>query len=346
MGYLSTPTRVGALDSDGNRTFESGSVKLDAGVGLAFTRNIHGAIQLDAQNIAPGAPSGVFLPGALVPYAERLRMGMNTSDGAGYLSLLEACADTASIGATLTDGTILRVRGSVSGSQDLRLTADIRRTFWSGMTTIPVGYRAYGGINYSGQGHFISSNYKATAEMIVKAVSINLYVNEVAPRFCIYILNEARDTILAQSLPQETSALVDAAFPGSPGDDAGGFAANRFTVPLITAVTLLTDESFWVCVGFLGTVQQISAGPYRYNWDPGWGGGLTAGAVEGSNTSATLTGPLTYSSPSTLIMALSGSPGGVRIAGDVILDVIAIGSGPTTPPADINVRLVFAGNQP
>ena len=350
MGYLPPLTRIGALDGDGNRTFLTGDVKLDAGIGLAYSRNTtSGALQLDGQNIAPGAPSGVFLPGALTPALERLRMSMNTDDGAGYLSLLEVLPDTAATGQSAVDGTTVRVRGSISGSQDVHLTDDGRHFSWSGKTAVPVGgvNTGAGATNGPGNFPFAGSQFKTTAKMAIKNVGIAFW-NNTPDTFRVWILNADRTEVLAQSLVLTAAGTtVEWIHPYHT------FGVS-YMVPLTKQISLEQDQSFWVIGEAVGAPARVF-GAYRHNngdaadyGTSGYTGSVTGGAVAGIQGFASMFGPAlaNQGANTTILTAFTGSPGGVRLEGDVIIDVLAIGAGPTTPPADANVRLVFAGNQP
>jgi hypothetical protein len=338
-GTTSPPTRL-ILPGAGGAV--GGRVKLADGVGTAWRLDSLGQLILDGLKPDLSQPGAFFLPGALGVTASAVTFDQRAASNAARLLTLEVNCGTATSGDTGAGAHYSLVfTGAGGGSMSLALAVAATRHFsFSTLDPVSVGVQT-NGTEAIGTGDLaphsgVLQPFTPTADLVLTGASIAWLLKAVNTGQVRHmgILDEHRTTILAQSAPS--------ADPGEP-DSTIGVYADTF----LSSVTVLQGVKYWVAfwtetqpvvIPFFGAPDSIRnvVGDLTLP-DPGDVILLDGGVGPLSALGAGATDLPAWNAG----FGIAGNAGPVTLTGAINVAVSETGA-PSAPPADLNVRMVWA----
>lgn len=323
-----------------------GDVEMNHGVGTTYRKSDAGALVIDAPAVDKDAPAGIYVPDLSTWPATTLAL----PGGESYLTMLEALI-AGTTPAAGTDGAnyhAIRAAGTISGHQDVPLSAEAQREF------------RYNGAAES----MMATQEKKAAEPhfgvgAVDKVTPTADINSVTAVECAGGLNSGGFDTKPRRFIIMDAAFNYLAVTDWHNDDWP--QANPPTVRqynLLQSIDLAQDVTYYVGwelqnwdiptsddVGISGASDLGAySGPVL---DPGSKAGwqVNPGATSWADRTQTdwNGGTWTASGFDCIYWALYGKPGGVLLTGDIQLSVVTVGAPPNFP-TQVNTRLQWASN--
>jgi hypothetical protein len=323
-----TPLRLGAADA-----YQSGDLTLQPGAALIGSRNGK-SFQLDGDAVDALMPSGLYIPS--VAAISDLAVWANLrSSGAVRLRQLELNLTAAAAAADVTNYFGVRVRDTSGNSVTVGMTGTGRR-FSTDLYGVDVkGSLAINGSGGLGQAYGYWQRFRPSSDMTVSALFFasnnaeSLKDGRGAAK--VYeVLDSTGATVLASSLP--TTAQI-----------SNGGVSQTFgqAVSFQQAYTLKQNTDYWIGCRLLDATNA---------WQPNarFEGGATVGGTsnQGANGKMITVAGQTFAqavdsgSGGTFAMpfGLVGTVGGLRLVGDVHVDIVSAGTGGTPTTGGVNLR--------
>lgn len=323
MGFQVVPatqTRLRELSEAG--WLGPGDIDFVAGAGMSHIQNADlSRLQFDAVIPEGATPVSLYVPtpaggdhiaDLVAPY----------NKGNRFLRQIEANFLTAPSGATGTDHLRIDVAGATSGSQSLALSSDVAHHLWEGSDTDVLVDNTAGSTGSRTADAWIV-RLTADADHTVKQVQCDALNNASTVQVRAVVLDTDRTEIVSRSdfitkaATSETIAfdLLEAVVWDQGTDLWFGFEVQEGENSECSQ-TRMNSAAYTNATGV--TTREIQ----REDGDTLFSGGSHQGFW-----------------PKT---TLRGSPGGVRLEGQVTVDLVTVGAGPTDPGSDLNLFLHFA----